>query len=102
MIFLDLHKTYDALDRYRLLEILEGYGFLPGTCCLLCEYCDRLRMMAHMGGYYEANFKIFLGVIQGNQLPPKILNVVVDGRCIGVSLNCFGGRRCRRAGRMGK
>ena len=29
MIFLDLHKAYDALDRYRCLEILEGYGVGP-------------------------------------------------------------------------
>ena len=26
MIFLELHKAYDALDRSRCLEILEGYG----------------------------------------------------------------------------
>ena len=25
VIFLDLHKSYDALDRSRCLEILEGY-----------------------------------------------------------------------------
>ena len=29
MIFLDLHKSYDALDRSRYLEILEGYGMVP-------------------------------------------------------------------------
>ena len=29
MIFLDLHKAYDALDRSRCLEILEGYGVGP-------------------------------------------------------------------------
>ena len=28
-IFLDLHKSYDALDRSRCLEILEGYGVGP-------------------------------------------------------------------------
>ena len=26
VIFMDLHKVYDALDSYRCLEILEGYG----------------------------------------------------------------------------
>ena len=26
MIFLDQHKAYDALDRSRSLEIMEGYG----------------------------------------------------------------------------
>ena len=28
-IFLDLKKAYDALDRYRCLEIFEGYGVGP-------------------------------------------------------------------------
>ena len=26
VIFLDLHKVYDALERDRCLDILEGYG----------------------------------------------------------------------------
>ena len=29
VIFLDLHKAYDALERSRCLEILEGYGVGP-------------------------------------------------------------------------
>ena len=29
VIILDLHKSYDALDRSRCLEILEGYGVGP-------------------------------------------------------------------------
>ena len=29
VLFLDLHKAYDALDRSRFLEILEGYGVGP-------------------------------------------------------------------------
>ena len=29
VIFLDLHKTYDTLDRGRCLEIMEGYGVGP-------------------------------------------------------------------------
>ena len=35
VIFLDLHQVYDALDRSRCLEILEGYGVGPRACCLL-------------------------------------------------------------------
>ena len=29
VIFMDLHKAYNALDRSRCLEILEGYGVVP-------------------------------------------------------------------------
>ena len=29
MIFLDLHKAYDALDRSRCLETMKGYGVVP-------------------------------------------------------------------------
>ena len=35
VIFLDLHKAYDALDRSRCLEILEGYGIGPRAINLL-------------------------------------------------------------------
>ena len=35
VIFLDLHKAYDALDRSRCLEILEGYGVGPKARRLL-------------------------------------------------------------------
>ena len=53
MIFLDLNKAYDALDRYICLEILEGYDMGPLSRCILRVYCDRFRMVACAGGYYE-------------------------------------------------
>ena len=38
VIFLDLTKAYDALDRSRCLGILEGYGVGPGARILLQNY----------------------------------------------------------------
>ena len=38
VIFLDLHKAYDALGRSRCLEILEGYGVGPRARELLQNY----------------------------------------------------------------
>ena len=29
-VFLDLRKSYDTMDRDRLLQTLEGYGAVPG------------------------------------------------------------------------
>ena len=41
-IFLYLHKVYDALDRSRCLDILEGYGVGPRALILFCRYLDWL------------------------------------------------------------
>ena len=61
VIFLDLHKAHDALDRSRYLEILEGYGVGPKARNLLRTYWHRLTMVAqegdttghHLGGREE-------------------------------------------------
>ena len=37
-IFLDLHKAYDALDRFRCLDIREGYSVGPRSLRLLRRY----------------------------------------------------------------
>ena len=46
VIFLDLTKAYDALDRSRCLGILEGYSVGPGARRLLSNYWRRLTMAA--------------------------------------------------------
>ena len=51
VILLDLRKAYDALDRSRCLEILEGYGVGPKSRRLLTRYWHRLTMVAQAGGY---------------------------------------------------
>ena len=52
VIFLDLTKAYDVLDRSRCLEILDGYGVSPSASRLLTTYWRRLTMVARAGGYY--------------------------------------------------
>ena len=78
MIFLYLHKAYDALDRSRCLKILEGYGVGPNARRLLTNYWRRLIMVARAGGYYGTDFGGERGVMQGNPLPPTIFNMIVD------------------------
>ena len=51
MIFLDLHKAYDALCRSRCLNILEGFGMVPRACRILWTYWSRLTMVARAGDY---------------------------------------------------
>ena len=78
MIFLDLTKAYDALDRSRSLEILKGYGVVVRVQLMLQEYWDRTTMVASAGGYYRKGFKGGRGVTQGDPLSSTIFNVVVD------------------------
>ena len=78
MIFLDLNKAYDALDSYRCLEILEGYGVGPQSRRLLQTYWRRLAMVARAGVYYGTALQGARGVTQGDPLFPTIFNVVVD------------------------
>ena len=56
MIFLDLHKTYNALDRSRCLEILEGYVAGPQSREILRNYWHHLTTVAQAGGYYRTSF----------------------------------------------
>ena len=72
MIFLDLHKAYESLDRSRCLEILEGYGVGPQTCQLLRTYWSRLKIVARAGGYYGASFTGAWVVTQGEPISPTI------------------------------
>ena len=46
MIFMYLHKAYDALQRYICLEILEGYGVGPRDYQILWTYWGQLWMVA--------------------------------------------------------
>ena len=78
VIFIDLHKACDDLDRDICLDILEGYGMGPQAHHILQEYWDRLWMVDHSGGYYGLAFKGFWGVTQGDPLPTTLLNIVVE------------------------
>ena len=78
VIFLDLHKAYDALERSRCLKILEGYGVVPRARRILQTYWRRLTMVTWAGGYYRTAFQGARGVTQGYPLSPTIFNVVVD------------------------
>ena len=77
-IFLELCKTYNALDRDRCLDTLAGNGGGPRMLRILQKYWDRLQMAAKAGGHYGPVFQSHHRVTQEEPLSPTIFNVVVD------------------------
>ena len=76
--FIDLRKAYDAMDRERCLEILEGYGVGPNMLRLITAFWDMAVLVCRAGGRYGTPFQAFRGVTQGGPLSPRIFNVMVD------------------------
>jgi hypothetical protein len=77
-IYLDLRKAYDALDRGRCIEILEGYGVGRRIVALLTNYWKKQRIVAKASGYHGDPFEATRGVTQGDPMSPTIFNIVVD------------------------
>ena len=77
-VFLDLQKTYNALDQDRCFVVIATYGVGPRTIRLLWKNWGRLTMVARSGRYFGYPFKRYRDVIQGYPLSPKIFNTVVN------------------------
>ena len=75
---LNLRKSYDALDRYRCLDILVGYEVEPRTLCILQIKWVCLQVVAKSGGGYRNVLQSHCKVTQGVPLSPMIFNVVVN------------------------
>ena len=77
-IFLDLQKTYDALDRYIWIEILLVYGVGPRALQILRKYSVRITVIARTRGYYGPPFKVYRGVTQGYPMSTNSFNVAME------------------------
>ena len=52
-IFLDLHKSYDAIYSYIFLEVIHGYGVRPTILGILGEYLACQRIFPKAGGWFR-------------------------------------------------
>ena len=78
VIFIDLHKAYDAMHRGRCLEILRAAGVGEKALRLITRFWKHSVMACRAGGRYGRRFKARRGVTQGGPLSPTIFNLMVD------------------------
>jgi Reverse transcriptase (RNA-dependent DNA polymerase) len=56
MVFIDLRKAYDSLDRTRALHTFEGYGMGPNMLRLIRNFWDRQQVVTRQQGYHGPAF----------------------------------------------
>ena len=78
MIFIDLMKAYDAMDREPCREILVGYGVGPDMIRLIMFFWDNVTLVRRASGRYGTQFKANCGVTQSGPLSPKLFIIMVD------------------------
>ena len=61
-IFLDLRKAFDAMDRGRCLQILEGAGVGPKALRLIRTFWDKAILVCRASGYHGSPFSAKRGV----------------------------------------
>jgi hypothetical protein len=78
MIFLDLKKAYDTLDRDRTMKILEGYGVGDNVRRIIGKIWNGDTMVTKQAGFFGKPFRASRGVRQGDITSPFIFNIVCD------------------------
>jgi hypothetical protein len=78
MIFIDLKKAYDTLDRSQAMRILEGYGVGANILRIIATIWEGDTMVPRQAGYFGRAFKARRGVRQGDIVSPFIFNIMVD------------------------
>jgi len=78
MIFLDLKKAYDTLDRTQAMRILKGYGVGRNIRRIIDTIWRGDTMVPRQAGYFGRPFRAKRGVRQGDIVSPFIFNIMVD------------------------
>ena len=78
LVFMDLRKDYDTVDRDRLLITLKGYGSGPWMCGNLDNFWDCQQVMLRHNGFHGPAFPAKKGIPQGGLVSLPLFNVMVD------------------------
>jgi Reverse transcriptase (RNA-dependent DNA polymerase)/Endonuclease-reverse transcriptase len=78
IVFLDLTKAHDSIDRARTLEILKAYGVGPNILHFINTTWESDKVIPRQAGCYGKEFATTRGVRQGDVMSPTIFNIVID------------------------
>ena len=77
-IYLDLSKSYDSIDRERVVEIMKAYKVGPKIIRYVSLIWDRQEFCLRKAGFYSQTFGVYRGCTQGDTDSPIIFNLIID------------------------
>ena len=77
LVFLDLWKVYDTVDRDFLIRTLEGYGAGPRMCGILETFGEYQQVVLSQNGFHGPALPSTRGTMQGRLVSPTLFNVMV-------------------------
>ena len=77
LVFLYLRKAYDAVDRKRLIQILEGYGAVTCPCGILETFWGHQKVVPRQNVYHRLAFPSTPVTIQVILVSPSLFNFVL-------------------------
>ena len=77
LVFMDLRKVYNTVDRDHLLITLEEYGVGPRMCGLLETFWEFQHVVPRQKGLHGPAFPVTRGTTQGGLVSLTLFNVVV-------------------------
>ena len=78
LVFLDLWKAYDTVDRDRLLITLKGYGAGTWMCGILETFWDCQQVVPRQNGFHGPAFHTTRVTTQGRLVSLTLFNVVIE------------------------
>ena len=78
MVFIDIKKAYDSVDRKKTISLLENYGLGKNTTKLLKNIWDGDIMVPKQQLIFGKPFVTERGVKQGDIVSPTIFNIIID------------------------
>ena len=94
LAFMDLEKTYDAIDRDGVWQMLRVYGVGGKLMKAMQSFYVDSRVCMRVGNDVSEWFPVNVGSRQGCVISPWLFTVYMDGvvREVNVTLGCLGCR----------
>jgi len=74
LVYIDLRKAFDGVDRAKLVETMECKGFDPSIVKAYKRFCDDMKLKLSSGAEVVTN----VGVVQGGVTSPSSFAIMMD------------------------